>query len=169
MSAAFAPLATLRALTEGGVAFVVIGGVAGRVHGSPTVTRDVDICHARDRDNLERLAATLDRLHARLRGVGEDLPFRLDARTLAAGANFTFVTDAGDLDVLAVPAGVAGYEDLARRAIPVRLGDITVPVCTLDDLIAMKRAAARPKDLIEVEVLAALRDELGGGGTAPIR
>lgn len=160
MSGEFDPLGALRALTDAGVDFVLIGGVAARIHGSPTLTRDLDVCHARDRANLDRLVHALHDLHARLRGVDAELPFLLDAQTLGAGGNFTFVTDVGDLDILAVPAGVDGYEQLARSAESVDLGEVVVRVCTLDDLITMKRAAARPKDLIEVEVLAALRDEI---------
>lgn len=101
--APFEPLRALRALARGKVRFVLIGGVAARLHGSPSLTRDVDVCYAREHPNVERLANVLRRLHARLRGVDDDVPFVLDARTLLAGANFTFVTDAGDLDVLAAP------------------------------------------------------------------
>jgi hypothetical protein len=149
-------------LADAGVRFVVIGGVAARLHGSPSFTEDIDVCHARDAANLDRLSAALDGLHARLRGIAEDVPFILDARTLAAGGNFTFVTDAGDVDVLALPAGVDGYEDLARNAEELDVGGFVVKVCSLDDLIRMKRAAARPKDLAELEILYALRAELNG-------
>jgi len=162
MSGDFDPIAALQALSDAGVEFVLIGGVAARIHGSPTLTRDVDVCHARDAANLERLSIALQGLHAKLRGVDEDVPFQLDARTLGAGGNFTFVTDVGDIDILAMPSGVDGYEQLARSAVSVDLGDVVAKVCNLDDLITMKRAAARPKDLIEVEVLSALRDEIGG-------
>ena len=156
---AFDPLAVLRALEAAGVDFVLIGGVAARLHGSPTLTRDVDICHSRERSNLDRLATVLEQLHAELRGVDDDVPFLLDARTLRAGGSFTLTTDFGDLDVLAVPAGTAGYEELAASAAVVDLGDTSVLVATLDDLIRMKRAAGRPKDRVEVEILAALREE----------
>jgi hypothetical protein len=157
---AFDPLRALQALHHHRVRFVVIGAFAGRLLGSPTVTRDLDICYARDRANLEALAAALQDLHARLRGVDDDLPFRLDARSLAAGDGFTFITDAGDLDVMAIPAGTLGYDELARTAEQSNLGGLRVRVASIDSLIRMKRAAGRPKDLIEVEVLAALRDEL---------
>ena len=157
--AAFDPLAALRALTKAKVDFVLIGGVAARLYGSPSLTRDVDICYDRDRDNVERLAKVLKKLHARLRGVDDDVPFLVDARTLLAGNNFTFVTDVGDLDILALPAGVDGYSELARSAERVELGEISVLVTTLDDLIRMKTAAGRPKDLAEVEILSALREE----------
>jgi hypothetical protein len=105
------------------------------------------------------LANALQLLHARLRGVDHDVPLVLDTRTLLAGASFTFVTDVGDIDVLALPAGVNGYEELAASAELIDLGDVSVLVTTLDDLIRMKQAAGRAKDTAEVEILAALRDE----------
>ena len=157
---AFDPLRLLRELNEGRVRYVVIGAFAGRVLGSPTLTRDLDICHARDRDNRAALAAVLRGLNAHLRGAEPNLPFQLDARSLAAGDSFTFSTDAGDLDVLGTPAGTSGYDDLVRTADAIDLDGLTVLVTGIDDLMRMKRAAGRPKDLIELEVLAALRDEL---------
>ncbi len=141
---------------------MLIGGVAARLHGSPSLTRDVDVCYSRALANLERLAGVLATLHARLRGADDNIPFLPDARTLLAGANFTFTTDLGDVDVLARPAGVAGYDELARSAELVDLGDVSVLVATLDDLIRMKTAAGRAKDRAEVEILAALRDERDG-------
>lgn len=158
--AAFDPLRLLRELNDAGVRYVVIGAFAGRLLGSPTMTRDLDVCYARDRPNLEALAEVLRALHARLRGVDEDLPFQLDARALAAGDSFTFMTDAGDLDILGTPQGTAGYDDLVRTAARTDLDGLVVLVTSIDDLIRMKRAAGRPKDLIEVEVLAAVREEI---------
>lgn len=158
---AFDPLRLLEALNRRGVRFMVVGGIAARLRGSPTVTRDLDICYARDAANLRALAAALADLHAQLRGAPQGLPFNPDARTLRAGDTFTLETDAGDLDLLGTPAGTDGFADLARDATPTDLGGLTVLVATVDDLIRMKRAAGRPKDLIEVEVLGALRDELG--------
>jgi hypothetical protein len=105
------------------------------------------------------LASVLGNLHARLRGVVDDVPFLLDARTLKAGGSFTFTTDVGDIDILAVPAGVSGFDELAKSAERVDLDGITVLVSTLDDLIRMKRAAGRAKDRAEVEILSALREE----------
>jgi hypothetical protein len=153
-------LGTLRTLTRHDVRFVLIGGVGARVHGSTTVTNDIDICYARDEANLERLASALRSVHARLRGVKDEVPFVLDAKTLGEGDRFTFVTDTGSLDILGTPAGTSGFEELRAGAHEVDLGGFTVHVASLDDLIRMKRAAGRPKDLIEVEVLGALRDEL---------
>jgi hypothetical protein len=156
----FDPIGALQTLQRFAVRFVVIGGIAGRIWGSPTMTNDVDICYDRDPANLERLAAALRELHARLRGVDDDVPFLLDAVTLAKGQNFTFTTDLGPLDILGLPAGVKDFHDLAVNAATFDLGDgVVVQVCDLDDLIRMKRAAGRPKDRIELEVLTAVRDE----------
>ncbi|HLA93137.1 MAG TPA: hypothetical protein VJO36_06360 [Actinomycetota bacterium] len=156
---AFDPLRAFRTLEEYGVRFVVIGGVGSRLHGSPTVTNYTDICYERTPENLERLARALRSIRARLRGLEEDGPFVLDEKTLAAGDHFTFTTQAGALDCLGTPSGVSGFEQLAARAVPFDVDGLTVLVASLDDLIAMKRAAGRPKDLIEVEVLEAVRAE----------
>lgn len=148
----------LRVLDEHGVQYVVVGGIAGRLHGSPTVTQDLDICYERSDDNLERLAAALRDLGAHLRGAPDDVPVLLDAKTLKAGGNFTFNTSAGALDVLAFPSGTNGYPSLASNAEELDLDGVIVRVASLDDLIRMKLAAGRAKDRIEVEVLTAIRD-----------
>lgn len=161
---AFDPVGALAALVRHGVRFVVIGGLAGRLRGSPSLTNDLDLCYARDRKNLKALAAALRDLRARLRGAPESLPFKLDAETLEAGDHFTFATSAGSLDCLGTPAGSGGFPDLIRCAEEMDLGGVRVPVAALEDLMRMKRAAGRPKDLIELEVLAALRDEIEKSG-----
>jgi hypothetical protein len=158
----FDPVIGLRVLVEHGVRFIVIGGVAGAAHGSPLITQDLDVCYDRSPDNLERMAAALQQLHSKLRGVDDDVPFILDAKTLKAGDHFTFSTDAGDLDIMGNPAGSAGYEDLAAEAEETDLDGLTVLVASLDDLIAMKRAAGRPKDLAALEFLGPIRDEISG-------
>jgi hypothetical protein len=158
--AAFDPLRLLGLLNDAGVRYVVIGAFAGRLLGSPTLTRDLDICYARDSANLRALAGVLSAVNGRLRGVDREVPFRLDERTLAAGNSFTFSTDAGDLDIIGTPAGTRGFDDLAAAAEPTDLDGLTVLVASIDDLIRMKLAAGRPKDLVEVEILGALRDEL---------
>jgi hypothetical protein len=156
----FDPLAGLRALAGHGVRFVLIGGYAAALRGSPMITGDVDVCHARDTENLERLARALDDLHARLRGAPAGVLFRLDVGALAAGDHFTFATDAGPIDCLGTPAGTDGFADLDTGATDEDLDGLVVRVASLDDLIRMKRAADRPQDRIAVEWLSALRDEL---------
>jgi hypothetical protein len=158
----FDPLRALRTLVDHDVRFVLIGGYAAALRGSPMITGDLDICYARDEENLRALADALRRLEARLRGVEEDVPFRLDAETLEAGDHFTFSTTAGAVDCLGTPSGTEGFADLDASATDEDLDGLVVRVASLDDLIRMKRAAGRPQDLIAVEWLSALRDELDG-------
>jgi hypothetical protein len=153
----------LQELTSSGVRYVVIGAVAARALGSPLITADLDVCYARDAANHQALAGMLQRVHARLRGVEPGLPFRLDAKTLAMGDSFTFQTDFGAFDILGTPSGTSGYEDLVTNAVRLDLDGLTVLVAAIDDLIRMKRAAGRPKDLLAVEELGALREELDAG------
>ena len=156
----FQPEAVIRLLGRHEVRWVLIGGLAAITHGAPLVTQDVDVCYARDAENLARLATALSEVHAALRGAGPDLQFQMDAKTLRVGDAFTLTTDVGWLDLLGSPAGTAGYEDLARTADVFDLFGQRVLVASVGDLIRMKRAAGRPKDLLALEELGALRDEL---------
>lgn len=149
----------LGALVKSGVEFVLIGGLAAQVHGSSSLTGDVDICHGLDGDNLERLAAALRDLAAIRRGLAEDVVAPIDIHALRADDVFTLVTRYGDLDLLAHPDPGLDYASLRRNAIVAEILGVRVSVAGLDDLMAMKRAAGRPKDLIELEVLGALREE----------
>lgn len=159
----FDPEAVIRLLGRNRVRYVLIGGLAAVAHGAPLVTQDIDLCYARDGDDLERLTAALREVHACLRGADRDLPFRLDAKTLHAGYTFTLSTDVGWIDLLGTPAGTAGYEDLARTADTFELFGHRVLVASVDDIIRMKRAAGRPKDVLALEELAALREEIDRG------
>lgn len=154
----FDPIRILQQLNVDGVEFVLIGGIAGRVHGSPTVTNDLDICHRRTKTNCGRLANTLRELGARLRDFPPGLPLTIDARWIWQGDNFTFVTEAGFFDCLASPeqGAATGYDELAKNAQTITIAEAQVLVCSVEDLIRMKQAAGRAKDLIEVEVLKAV-------------
>ena len=157
----FDPLLALRTFNDHGVRYVVIGGYASTILGAPIVTNDVDICYERTADSMERLATALRdlRAHRRVAGVDEDLPFILDGRTLAAGDSFTFLTDVGPVDVHGTPSGTGGFKDLDAGATAYDLGDgLVVRVVSLDDLIRMKEASARPKDQAHLHVLTALRE-----------
>jgi hypothetical protein len=168
-SADFQPESVIRLLGRHRVHYVLIGGLAAVTHGAPLVTQDIDICYARDADNIERMVVALREVHATLRGADTALPFRLDPRTITAGDAFTFSSDAGSIDIMAVPAGTTGYRDLARTAETFDLFGYRVLVAAVDDLIRMKRAAGRPKDLLAVEELGALRDELDENKPKPRR
>jgi predicted nucleotidyltransferase len=147
-------------LVEHGVRFVLIGGMAGIARGSSYPSFDLDIAYARDKANVKRLVSALKEIGVRLRGAPGDLPFQLDERMIENGANFTFVTPFGDLDVLADVAGVRDFEELATGSEEKDVFGLPVQVASLDHLIAMKRAANRPKDRNMVEEYIVLADEI---------
>ena len=153
----FDPRRILERLTAAGVDFVVIGGIAVILAGYGRATRDLDIAFASDFTNLEALGEVLVSLDAKLRGVEDDVPFVADGRTLAGIQLLTLETNLGWLDIHRQVAGVRDYDALRARAERVRLGSTSVLVASVDDLIAMKQAAGRPQDLVDVEALNAIR------------
>jgi hypothetical protein len=167
--AVFEPVEILRRLVDADVRFVLVGGLAAQAHGSPSVTYDLDVCYGRDPENLERLAAVLSDVVAVRRGLPDDAPRMppLDARTLRAGSLFTLTTRFGDLDLLANPDPGFDYEQLAQGALASTVHGVPLKIASLDDLIAMKRAAGRPKDRIELEILGALREEIDRSAGQP--
>jgi hypothetical protein len=150
-------------LTARGVDFVLVGGYAAVLHGSPRVTRDLDICYATDHENLRAVAKVLEELNARPAGVVENVPFVPDERALSKVELLTLETDLGRLDLLAAPAGSPGYDRLRARAARYEIGGFLVKVAEIEDLLAMKAAAGRPKDLadiVELEAIARLRSRV---------
>jgi len=154
----FDPARILHALDAAGVQFILIGGFATNVHGYERATADLDVCYERSRANVERLVGVLRDLAARSRQWPEAVPFVLDPQTILNGDTFTFDTDAGPLDILGTPSGSGGYRDLQRGAETIELGErLLVQVVGLDDLIRLKRAAGRGKDLVDVAALEEIR------------
>jgi hypothetical protein len=140
------------------VDFIVIGGVAGIIHGSAYPTYDFDVLYARDEKNLERMAAALRDLHVTLRNAPPDLPFQIEARTLAAGCNFTFESDLGSFDIRGHADGMRSYDRMRIDSKPDIAWGFPIRVASLDDLIRMKRAAGRAKDKLMVEELVVIAE-----------
>ena len=149
--------ALLGALGEHQVDFVIVGAVALVLHGSPRVTRDLDISYSRKLENLRRLSAALHDFKPRLRGAPDGLPFVLDEATLHAGLNFTLTTTAGDLDLMGELLGVGGYEITHRLSVPMTIHGRSVAVLGLDGLERAKRAAGRLKDLADIAEIIEIR------------
>jgi predicted nucleotidyltransferase len=151
------PLALLGRLADAAVDFVVIGGIAVVAHGHIRTTRDLDITYSTDQPNLDALGRALIELDARLRGVTEVVPFMPDGRTLRSAELLTLETSEGALDLLAAPPGAPPYDELKGRAEAVEVDGSEVLVASIDDLVAMKRATGRPRDLEDIEALEAIR------------
>ena len=150
------PLEILRTLERHGVRYVLIGAAAARVAGAPVVTEDIDVTPATSRENLERLAAALRELGARVRSSiePEGVAFPVDPEMLIGADMWTLVTSAGDLDLCFMPAGTRGYDDLRREASRERLGrGLIVTVASLRDVIRSKEAAGRDKDIAQLPLL----------------
>lgn len=146
----------IRGLREAEVRFVVIGGVAGTVHGSVRVTDDLDICYEPSLENRTRLATLLLGWGVYPRGVEPGLPFVMDARTLKDAEILTLTTSEGYLDALQCVSGVGGYAECLARSEPVEVGTVRFAALGLSALIDAKRAAARPKDIEHLRELEAL-------------
>ena len=146
-------------LSAGYVEFILLGGVAAVLHGSAHLTFDLDILYRRTPDNLDKLARALQSIHPYLRGAPPGLPFTLDADTLARGLNFTLTTRLGDLDLLGEVVGGGTYDALVGESVLATLEGHEVRCVSLRRLIALKRAAGRPKDLDMLAGLEALLEE----------
>lgn len=150
--------APLRLLGSFNVECAIIGGIAASLHGSTMLTNDIDLCYARNRPNLERLATALSSVNARLRNAPENLPFILDAETLSRGLNFTFTTDIGSLDLLGEVRGIGYYDEVIEGASNYELFGYPFRVISIQKLIIAKRASGRPKDLLVIPELEAIAE-----------
>jgi len=145
----FQPGAQFECLNRHGVRYVIIGGVASRLHGSIRKTGDVDICPESGDENAGRLVAALREMDARIYvdPSAPALPFSADERSLQGMAIINLLTRFGRLDILWVPPGSDGYEDLRHDAVGMSVLGHDVWVASIDSLVRTKRTAGRPKDL----------------------
>jgi len=150
------PERLLHTLVDHEVEFCVIGAVAAWLQGNPSVTLDLDVMPHRDLDNADRLAAALNSLAARRPGS--------EGETGLDGADFLrwdpqrFDTDAGPLDVVPLAAAIGGFEN--AETIELALGEFSVRVLTIDEVIASKEKLGRPKDKAALPALYATREAL---------
>jgi hypothetical protein len=152
-------------LVDHGVEFLIIGGVAARLHDTGHATIDIDICPSTGHANLSNLAAALQGLGARLRVEGDPagVPFEPHRDMLSQVAMMTLITEHGPLDLCFAPSGFPdGYDSLSRHATIIAVGAVDVLVASLDDVVASKRAAGRPKDIVALPPLEAHLEATGG-------
>jgi hypothetical protein len=152
--------AVIAALERHQVRYVIIGGVAAQLHGSPAPTRGLDVTPDRSAPNLARLAAALASVEARewVPGFGYPLQLPMDRRRLAGDRVLLTQTRCGRVDVVPAPHGVpTGYDELEPRARRVQAYGTELPVACLDDLVRSHGAASRAKDRLALARLTDLR------------
>jgi predicted nucleotidyltransferase len=145
----------LRALSEGGVEFVLVGGIAVQAHGYLRGTGDVDIVPRPTLLNLSRLGEVLADLEAEVLRAAASVNVT-DPQLLKRAPLVPLLTRSGRLDLVNIEhlAGAPrSYDELRSRALIVSLEGFEVAVAGLDDLIRMKRAAGRPQDLTDIGAL----------------
>ena len=166
MPAPLDPACIFGVLAEHEVDYVLIGGLAAVLHGSPAMTNDADVVPAGDEATLGRLADALRDLDARLRVEQDPAGVAFDPHPglLAQMRVANLTTRCGDLDVAFAPAGIDDYDDLSASASWFEISGHRVRVASLADIIRSKEAADRPKDHAVLPILYALRDEITGSG-----
>jgi hypothetical protein len=152
----------LKILTSHEVEFVVVGGVAGVLHGSRLVTQDVDICAPLAPENLARIQAALASLHPRFRVTSENRPLPADPAALSGFRNLYLITDLGQLDILSEITGIGSYKEVASHSIAVDLAGASCRVLDLETLLRAKRALNLPKDRHAIVELEAIRERISG-------
>ncbi len=149
--------ALLEALVNGGVEFVVVGGVAAVLHGAPVTTLDLDIVHNRTEENVCRLLIVLEDLDAETRPPRSP-PLRPTREMLLGRGQLNLSTRLGPLDPLCVLHSGEDYDALLTAAVTLSDGSLELRAIDLDTLIRVKTAAGRAKDKLTVPLLLALRD-----------
>jgi hypothetical protein len=141
----------LARLVRADVRFVVIGGLALGSWGVVRGTKDCDIVPDPAPENIDALARVAAALGGHVQ-LGESLlgSERSIAALLRSGERALIATQLGDLDVVQGLDGVLPYAELRARAIDIEMADVTIAICALEHLRTMKRAAGRPRDLVDL-------------------
>lgn len=142
-------------LNGAGVRYVLIGGIALIRHGVVRATRDVDAVFDPDPSNVERISALIKQWGA-TRPDGSPIP----EDSIVGNRTIHLATPHGDLDLLAENVASVGFSDLLARADTRRVDGVEAPICSLADLVALKRIAGRERDQVDLTDLEAAHGEL---------
>jgi hypothetical protein len=145
--------AALNALHDGGVEFVLVGGIAAVLHGAPVNTYDVDVVPARSEDNIEKLLRVLDSIDAIYR-IQPSRRLKPGVSHLSSAGHHNLTTRLGPLDVLGTIGRGLSYEDLLPHTVEMEIGDgVRVRVLDLATIIAVKEELGGEKDLAVLPLL----------------
>jgi predicted nucleotidyltransferase len=138
--------ATLRALRDGGVEFILVGGLAAAANGAPVNTLDIDVVHSRDPANIARVLPVLEALDAVFR-VQPERRLRPNASHLASNGYLNLITRYGPLDLLGTIGRNLGYQDLVPHSVEFYISEgLRIRVLDLETLIAIKEELGGEKD-----------------------
>jgi predicted nucleotidyltransferase len=155
----------LIALNESDVRYLVVGGVAVVLHGYLRTTADLDLVVQLERENVERALQALESIGFRPRLPVEASEFadpEVRERWIEEKGMMVFSLYRESDPLLGVDLFVRepfDFDAVSTRALRVPLDRTTARIISLDDLIAMKNVAARPRDLEDVQALRALRSK----------
>jgi predicted nucleotidyltransferase len=142
----------IRALSGGGIEFILVGGLAAAVAGAPIDTLDVDVVHSRTTDNIQRLLGVLDSLDAILR-VQPARRLKPNASHLAGTGDINLQTRYGPFDVLCTIGNDLGYEELLPHSYETEIRGMRIRVLDLETLIAVKESVGGEKDRAVLPIL----------------
>ena len=142
----------LEGLAEADVEFILVGGLAAVVQGSPLTTMDVDIVHNRSSGNIARLIGFLKSIDAVYRRPDDNIIQPTEA-DLSQMGHMLFSTRLGPVDVLSFIEERKVYEDLLEHTVEISFRSHTIRVLGLEKIIDLKRSSSDPKDRQRLPVL----------------
>lgn len=145
--------ALLFALHDANVEFLVVGGLAAVLNGTPVHTYDVDVVHRRTPQNVDRLMPVLDALDAVYR-IQPERRLRPAKSALLSTGHQNLMTKYGPLDVLGSIGERLGYEELLPHSSEMLIrSDFRARVLNLEILIEIKEQLGGEKDRAMLPVL----------------
>jgi hypothetical protein len=144
--------AILEGLLKADIKFILVGGLAAVVQGSPVTTMDVDIVHNRSSENISKLFAFLKSIDATYRRP-DDKVIGPNEEDISGMGHFLFTTRFGPLDVLAFIEQGKAYEDLLEHTVEIEFRSHIIRVLNLKTLVELKKASRDPKDKQRLIVL----------------
>ena len=148
-----------KALNDEKVQYIIVGGLATVLHGYARFTADIDLVINLNQAEAEKAIKVITSLGLKPRAPVDPMQFT-DENIRESWVNdknmlvFSFFDPNNPLMVLDVFIREPfPFDEMIQRAVHMNLGELTVPVCAINDLIEMKRKAGRPKDLEDIKYL----------------
>ncbi|MGE0087652.1 MAG: hypothetical protein AB7S75_24845 [Desulfococcaceae bacterium] len=142
----------LEGLSEAGIEFIVVGGLAAVIQGAPVTTIDLDIVHHQNTENIRKLMDFLKQTEAYYRRP-DDKIIQPDERDLAAKGHILLSTNLGPLDILAFVENGYSYQDIFPNSAEIEFRGCKIRVLELKTMIELKHHSKNPKDLFRLPML----------------